>query len=388
MQETRGYKTELDLNNEQITACKKHAGAARFAYNWGLSRYEAEYKAGHKTPNAQSLHKELNALKQTELPWMYEVSKCAPQEALRDLEKAFKNFFRKCKLKKMGKWKGKCGYPKFKSKKRGIGSFRLTGAIHVHEGHIQLPRLGRLRLKEKGYIPTESVKVLSATVSEQAGRWFVSVQVEEEQPEPSLALGYTVGVDLGIKALATCSDGTVMENPKALSSNLKKLRRLSRRHSRKQKGSKNRAKATRKLARLHAHIANIRVSTLHKATSWITAKTKPDRERPCCIVMEDLNVSGMLKNHKLARSIADVGFYEFRRQLEYKAVHAGSLIYTVSQWEPSSKTCSCCGWVDEHLTLSDRIFTCLECGYIADRDFNAAVNLALAAAFWFEMGVP
>jgi putative transposase len=382
MQVTRGYKTELDLNNEQTTACLKHAGAARFAYNWGLSRYEAEYKAGRKTPNAQSLHKELNALKQTELPWMYEVSKCAPQEALRDLEKAFKNFFRKCKLKKIGKWKGKCGYPKLKSKKKGIGSFRLTGAIHVEEGHVQLPRLGRLRLKEKGYIPTEGVKILSATVSEQAGRWFVSVQVEEEQPDPTLAMGNTVGVDLGIKALATCSDGTVMENPKALRSNLKKLRRLSRRHSRKQKGSKNRAKATRKLARLHAHIANIRSDTLHKATSWITAKTKPDQERPTCIVIEDLNVSGMLKNHKLARSIADVGFYEFRRQLAYKAVLSGSLVYTVSRWEPSSKTCSWCGWVDEDLQLSDRIFHCKECGYVADRDLNAAINLALAAAFW------
>ncbi len=273
MQVTRGYKTELDLNNEQVTACKKHAGAARWAYNWGLTRYQKEYKAGHKIPNAQSLHKELNALKQTDLPWMYELSKCAPQEALRDLEKAFKHFFRKVALKKQGKWKKKCGYPKFRSKKKGIGSFRLTGAIHVEEGHIQLPRLGRLRLKEKGYIPTKGVKILSATVSEQAGRWFVSVQVEEEQPDPRLALGHTVGVDLGIKALATCSDGTVTQNPKALRSNLKKLQRLSRRHSRKQKGSKNRAKAARKLARLHAHIANIRHDIQHKATSWIWWRT-------------------------------------------------------------------------------------------------------------------
>jgi putative transposase len=382
MQVTRGYKTELDLNNEQRTVCLKHAGAARWAYNWGLSRYEAEYQAGRRTPNAQSLHKELNALKQTDLPWLYEVSKCAPQEALRDLEKAFKHFFRKCKLKKMGKWKGKNGYPKFKSKKKGIGSFRLTGAIHVDEGYIQLPRLGKLRLKEKGYLPTEGVKILSATVSEQAGRWFVSVQVEEEQSDPPLALGHTIGVDLGIKTLATLSDARVVENPKALRSNLKRLRRLSRRHSRKQKGSKNRAKATRKLARLHAHIANIRKDTLHKVTSWITAKTKPDQERPCCIVMEDLNVSGLLKNRKLARALADMGFYEFRRQIEYKAKFAGSLVYTVSQWEPSSKTCSCCGWVDEHLTLADRIFHCKECGMVLDRDLNAAINLALAAAFW------
>src|SRR5262249_6632603 len=154
-----------------------------------------------------------------------------------------------------------------------------------------------------------------------------------------------------------------------------KLKRLSRRHSRKQKGGKNRAKAAHKLASLHAHIANIRNDALHKATSWITAKTKPDQERPCCIVMEDLNVSGMLKNRKLARAIADMGFYEFRRQLEYKAKLAGSLVYTVSQWEPSSKTCSWCGWIDEDLTLSDRVFHCEECGYVIERDLNAAINL-------------
>ena len=382
MKVTRGYKTELDLNNAQMTACLKHAGAARFAYNFGLRRYEEEYKAGRKTPNAQSLHKELNTLKQTELPWMYEVSKCAPQEALRDLEKAFKNFFRKCKQKKQGKESGKCGYPKFKSKKKGIGSFRLTGAIYVNEKSIQLPRLGTLRLKEAGYLPTEGVKILSATVSEQAGRWYVSVQVQEEQPDPTLALGSTVGVDLGIKALATCSDGTIIPNAKALKNNLKKLKRLSRRHSRKVKGSKNKAKATRKLARLHAHIAHIRSDRTHKATSWITAKTKPDLERPCCIVMEDLNVTGLLKNHKLARSIADVGFAEFRRQIGYKAVFAGSHVYTVSRWEPSSKTCSWCGWRDCDLQLSDRLFHCRDCGYVIDRDLNAAINLALAAAFW------
>src|SRR5436305_3782001 len=376
MRVIRGYKTELDLNNEQMTACLKHAGAARWAYNWGLRRYEEEYQAGRKTPNAISLHKELNALKQTELPWMYDVSKCAPQEALRDLEQAFKHFFRKVALKKEGKWKEKCGYLKFKSKKRGIGSFRLTGALHIFERAVQLPRLGKLRLKETGYIPTSGVKILSATVSEQAGRWFVSVQLEEEQTGPTLATGTAIGVDLGIKTLATLSDGSVIENPKALRSNLKKLKRLSRRHSRKQKGSRNRRKTTRKLARLHARIATIRSDALHKATSMIGAKTKPDQERPSVIVIEDLNVSGMLKNRKLSRAIADVGFAEFRRQITYKAKQAGSLIHVVSRWEPSSKRCSCCGWIVQDQTLNDRVFVCHECGYVADRDYNAARNLA------------
>lgn len=159
MKTIHGYKTELDLNHAQKTACLKHAGVARYTYNWGLRRYEEGREAGRKTPSAISLHKELNALKQTDLPWMYEVSKCAPQESLRNLEKAFKHFFRKIALKKRGKWKGKCGYPKFKSKKKGIGSFRLTGAIHVFEQAVQLPRLGKLRLKEAGYIPTKNVKI-------------------------------------------------------------------------------------------------------------------------------------------------------------------------------------------------------------------------------------
>ncbi|GHO88639.1 RNA-guided endonuclease InsQ/TnpB family protein [Dictyobacter formicarum] len=375
MKVIRGYKTELDLNNAQKTACLKHAGAARYTYNWGLQRYQEEYQAGRKTPNAMSLHKELNALKQTELSWMYEVSKCAPQEALRNLEKAFKNFFGKAKLKAQGTYRGKLGYPRFKSKKKGIGSFRLTGAIHVFADGIQLPRLGTLRLHEHGYLPT-TAKVLSATVSEQAGRWFVSVQVEVTVPDPVQATGQVIGIDLGIKALATASDGTVIANPKALRSHLKKLRRASRQHSRKQKGSKHRVKATRKLARLHAHIANIRKDTLHKATSQIVMKTKSRDVRPAVIVLEDLNVAGMLKNRSLSRAIADVGFAEFRRQVEYKALETGIQVKFVSQWEPSSKTCSSCKAVREELDLSERVFVCHACGLVIDRDVNASYNLA------------
>lgn len=383
MKVVHGYKTELDLNKKQKTACLKHAGAARYAYNWGLRRYQEEYAAGRKTPNAASLHKELNALKSSDLPWMYEVSKCAPQEALRNLEKAFKNFFRKVALKKMGQWKGKLGYPKLKSKKKGIGSFRLTGSIRLSEKNVHLPRLGKLRLKEKKYIPTNDVKILSATVSEQAGRWFVSIQVEEEVADPVPAQGSSIGVDLGIKTLATVSDGRAIENPKALRNSLKKLKRLSRRHARTLKGSGRRKKAACHLARLHAHIANLRKDALHKATSSLLAKTKLESERPQSIVIEDLNVGGMLKNRKLSRAIADVGLYEFRRQLTYKAEFAGSNIKVVSRWYPSSKTCSACGWIDEAQTLADRTFTCQECGMVLDRDLNAALNLVASAERWY-----
>ncbi len=148
MKITRGYKTELDLNKKQRTACLQHAGTARYAYNWALAKKIAAYKTGQKVPTAIDLHRELNTLKKTELSWMYGVSKCAPQEALRNVDKAYDNFFRKVKLKKAGKYQGKVGFPKFKKKNKGIGSFRLTGAIKVFSDAIQLPRLGKLRLKE------------------------------------------------------------------------------------------------------------------------------------------------------------------------------------------------------------------------------------------------
>jgi transposase len=179
----RAYKTELDLNDHQITACKQHAGAARWAYNWGLSRKQEAYRATGKSVSAIDLHRELNALKQTAVPWMYEVSKCAPQEALRNLDNAFAHFFRRAQLKQHGKLRGKLGYPKRKTKKRGLGGFRLTGSIIVFPDGIQLPRLGRLRLKERDYLPTDA-NILSATVSEQAGHWYVSVLVEEERIVP------------------------------------------------------------------------------------------------------------------------------------------------------------------------------------------------------------
>ncbi|HEY7350892.1 MAG TPA: RNA-guided endonuclease TnpB family protein [Ktedonobacterales bacterium] len=367
----RAYKTELALTNLQVTACKQHAGAARFSYNWGLARRQEEYKATKRSLNAIDLHKELNTLKKTEYPWLYATSKCAPQEALRNLDSAFSHFFRRCQLKKTGRLRGKVGYPRPKSKKRGLGSFRLTGSIVIFPKAIQLPRLGRLRLKEKDYLPTSGVKILSATVSEQAGHWYVSVQVEQEQTVPANA-GPVVGVDLGIKSLATLSDGTMIPNPRHLKRRLKKLKRFHRAVSRKVKGSKNRRKAANRLAKLYRNVANQRQNTLHHLTTHL-AKTKQ------VIVIEDLNVSGMLKNHYLAQSIADVGFYEFKRQLLYKAAWYGSIVLLASRWEPSSKTCSGCGWVDETLTLADRTFHCQACGLVLDRDLNAAINLAKLA---------
>ena len=371
----RAYKTELALNNQQITACRKHAGAARWAYNWGLHRKREAYRVAGTSPSAIDLHRELNALKQTAVPWMYEVSKCAPQEALRNLDIAFANFFRRAKLKQARKLHGTLGYPRFKSKKHGLGGFRLTGSIAIFPDAIQLPRLGQLRLKERGYLPstgTIGVKVLSATVNEQTGHWYVSVQVEQEQTIP-LNTGPVVGVDLGVKRLATCSDGTVMPNPRPLKHHIKKLKRLHRAVTRKQKGSQNRKKAAWRLGRLYRKVANQRANTLHQVTTAL-AKTKS------VIVIENLHVAGMLKNHHLAQAIGDVGFGEFKRQVLYKAAWYGSRVVLADRWEPSSKTCSSCGWYDEALDLADRVFQCQNpqgtCGLVLDRDLNAARNLA------------
>jgi len=362
----RAYKTELDLNNKQKTACVRHAGAARFAYNWGLAHKQAAFANGEKTPSAIDLHRELNALKKTELAWMYEVSKCAPQEALRDLDKAFANFFRRVKEKKSGK-KVKVGFPRFKSKKHGLGGFRLTGVIRVFEKAIQLPRLGVLRLKERGYLPTSGVHILSATVSEKGGHWFVSLQVEVEIPDPVMDGKPVAGVDLGVSRMAQVSDGTYFENPRALKRNLIKLKRLQRVVSRRQKGSANRQKAVRRLAKAHLQVANIRKDALHRVTTLLT-KTKS------AIVLENLNVSGMMKNHHLAQAIADVGMYEFRRQLQYKGQWYGCEVLLADRFFPSTKRCSQCG-NEKAVDLAERMYCCEYCGQLMDRDLNAAINL-------------
>jgi len=366
MKVLRAYKTELDLNNQQKTACVRHAGAARFAYNWGLARKQEAFARGDRTPSAIDLHRELNALKKNEFSWMYAVSKCAPQEALRDLDQAFAHFFRRVKEKRAGRHV-KVGFPRFKSRKKGLGSFRLTGAIHVFDQAIQLPRLGLLRLKERGYLPTSDVHILSATVSEKAGRWFVSLQVEMEIPDPLPVQKPVAGVDLGISRMAQVSDGSYFENPRALKQALAKLKRLQRVVSRRQPGSANRRKAVRQLARAHYRGANIRKDALHQATTWL-ARTKS------AIVLEDLNVNGMMKNHHLAQAIADVGLYEFRRQLQYKGAWYGCEVFLADRFFPSTKRCSQCGY-EREMGLAERVYRCEMCGLVLERDLNAAINL-------------
>ncbi len=366
----RAYRYELDPHNHQRTSLHRHAGVARFAYNWGLDQRIQLFKTNQgkaRFTDAMRQHKLLNSLKKTQYPWMYEVSKCAPQEALRDLHRAFQNHHR-------GRKRGKrVGFPRFKRK--GVrDSFRLTGTIRFEGRRIQLPRIGKVRIKEKRDVYYKG-RILSATVRRRADRWFVSVTVEEEPPDPPPVKGQAVGVDLGVKTLATLSDGTIFANPRALGRRLRKLRQLSKNLSRKEKGSKNREKAKMRLAKMYLRVFNIRQDTLHKVTSYL-AKSHSK------IVIEDLCVSGMMKNRRLARVIADVGFFEFRRQLEYKCRWYGSEFVVAARTFPSSKLCSQCGHRKRELSLSEREYHCEQCGLKIDRDLNAALNLV--AASWSE----
>lgn len=359
----RAYKAQLNVNNSQETLLLEHLGCSRWAFNWALFKKRDALNNNKRLPNSIELHRELNQLKKEQIPWMYRSSKTAPQNALKDCDKAFQNFFTRCKKKV----KGKKGFPKFKSKKNEKQSFRLDGAISVASGSIKLPRIGILKLAEKDYIPTDC-KILSATISKRAGKWFVSVQVEAPDREYSNTKNEVIGIDLGIKNLATCSDGTIHENPKALKKNLKRLKRKQKQLSRKKKESKNYGKAKQKLAKLHYHISNIRKDCLHKITSKIIDENQ-------VIVLEDLKVSNMMKNHCLAQAISDVGLYEFRRQIIYKAEWNNRKVIFADTFYPSSKTCSRCGWKNSDLKLADRLFECKVCDIKIDRDLNASLNL-------------
>lgn len=363
------YKVELDPNRKQETNFLRHAGAARWTFNWGLRRKIDSYAATGKSPSRFDLQSEIANLKKVALedggvPWMKEVSSRAPRGSLEDLEKAFKNFFRRCKS-----GEAKKGFPRFKSRKTTNPSFRLEGdglKISRCGTHTHLPNIGPVRIKG-GPHPLPK-KILSATVKQEADRWFCSFLLEEEVPDPVQPPGEVLGVDLGIKTLATLSDGTTFQNPKALAKHERKLKHLQRSLSRKVKGSANREKAKRKLRREHYKVKCVRRDAQHKATTAIT-------KRAFVLVLEDLNVKGMVKNHCLAKAVSDAGMGEVRRQLEYKAKWRGIPVIFADRWYPSSKTCSSCGVVKAELGLGERMFACEACGLVLDRDHNAAINL-------------
>ena len=385
MRVRQAFRFELDPNREARIALAKHVGAARFAYNWGLTRCLEAQARGERIPSAVDLHKDWNEWKRKHAPWWVEVSKCAPQEAFRDLERAVRN------------WReGRAGFPRFKRKKAlADNKARLTGSIRVTPRHVQLPRIGKVRTKERTdqlleLLRSGKARILSATISREADRWFVSLtcEVERPDPEPREVRGPedVVGIDVGLEAFAVLSDGTRIEAPKPLEKVLRLLKRRSKQLSRKQKQtvmeqdpetgeerrrtvfSRNYEKAVLRLARLHRRVRNIRRDFLHKVATEL-AKAKP------VLVVEDLNVQDLARNGSLSRAILDVGWGTFRRMLEYKCAWYGAVLL-IAPWDfPSTKRCSRCGWVGPALPLSQRVFHCGACGLEADRDLNAALNL-------------
>jgi putative transposase len=363
---TQAFRYELDPNMRQRVLLARAAGTARYAYNWGLALCKRLLDAGKPVPHAEELHRLWNAEKPRR-SWVYGTSKCCGQEALRDLDRAFTNFWRWRKKKQ----NRRVGFPRFRRKHGRRDAFRLTGRIKVHPRSVTLPRIGCVRTKET----TEKFRgrILSATVKREADRWYVSLAVEVERDDPQPVDGPVVGIDLGLKSFAVLSDGTRIESPKPLASGLRRLPHRQRLHRRKQRGSHNRRKSAAGLARLHRRIRCQRADFLHKATTDL-AKTKS------VIVVEDLSVRGMLQNQHLSRSIADAGWSEFRWMLEYKTAWYGSRLIVAPRFYPSTKTCSACGHFRDVMPLGERVFRCEACGTEINRDLNAARNLASLVA--------
>jgi putative transposase len=347
---TLTHKIRLDPTFKQETYFNKACGIARFAWNWGLAKWEEAYKTG-KRPNALALKKEFNALKDKSFPWVYEVTKYACQQPFIYLQKAFNAFFEK-----------RTKYPKFKRK--GINdSFYIGGdQLKIINKKVKIPNLGWVRLRE---FLRFSGKINGAVISRSANYWYISISVETTQQPAPCESQASVGVDLGIKKLATLSDGKVILNNKPLKKQLYRLKRYQRRLSKKEKGSKNYKKAKSCLAKLHYKIACKRNDTLHKLTTMLTSSYQN-------IVIENLDISKMVKNKKFSRDILDGGWYEFKRQLFYKAELRGNKIFVADKFYASSKKCSCCGNYKKELSISERVYKCLNCSQEMDRDLNAA----------------
>ena len=348
------HKIRLDPNNKQMTYFKKACGVSRFVWNWALDQWEKQYKPGKK-PNALELKKQFNSIKRKEYPFVLEVTKYASQQPFIFLQRAYNKFF-----KGIGK------KPKFKSRKKH-NSFYIGGDhIKIDDNRVRIPKLGWVRMREELRF---NGRILNATVSKEADKWYISFTVEvNKNPYRLCEKQAEVGVDLGIEKLATLSDGTFFENIRTLKKHENRLKRLQRQLSRKRKGSNNSRKQVLKIQRLHTRIKNTRKDYLHKITTYLITRYKT-------IAIENLNVSGMVKNHHLAKAISDLGLCEFRRQLEYKSQLRGNNLIIVDRWYPSSKLCSRCGHVNNDLKLNDRVFKCPKCGLVIDRDLNASINL-------------
>lgn len=362
--QTLAHKIELQANNKQATYFAKACGVARVAYNWGLSEWKKMYEAGEQ-PNEGILRKKLNAIKKEQFPWMSEVTKCAPQLAIKDdLASAFNRFF-----KKQG------GYPKFRRKDIRERFHISNDQFDVKNDCIRIPRLGWVRMRESLRFVG---KILSATISRTANKWFVSITVEVNEENIKIKNNQenakVAGIDLGITTFATVvsNENQIQKynGIKPYRMLLNRLQRLSKSLSRKVKKSKNRIKAKKKLAKTHARITNIRTDSIEKTSTTIANEFTH-------VVMENLNVRGMSKNRKLSRSILDMGFYSFKNRLATKLKSRGKTMTIANRWFASSKLCSTntCGYLYKDMTLKDRMWVCPNCKVNHDRDVNAARNL-------------
>lgn len=354
----KAHVIKLNPTKSQLTLLVKSCGVARFAYNWALAKWQEDYKNEIKQ-NSNSLLKELTKIKREQFPWMMEVSKTCPQYAIHNVEKAYKSM-----------WKGLTKYPKFKKKgvKDSFISVENKEQFKQRDFKIWLPRIGWVKCWEN--LRFEG-KVNNVVVKRIADMWFACINIEVNSIEmPAVRENQaTVGVDMGIKSMIVLSDGTVFENPKALRSNLKRLKQRQRRLRKKLKGSNNKKKQQMKVARLHYRISCIRKNAIHHATAAIVDSYSK-------IVIETLRPSNMVKNRKISRAVSDVSFGEIARQLAYKCAWNDIALVKADRWFASSKICSLCGHKKENLSLSERIYKCENCNLKMDRDLNAAKNLA------------
>lgn len=355
------HKIELQPTHKQAEFFSQCAGAARFFWNRALDQWQTRYESGVKTSEAE-LRKEIAADRKinAEIAWSNDLPAASISNSIRNLGLAFQAFFRRVKSG------DKPGYPKFKSRHKSKPSFEPWdgGRISVKAKKIRIPNLGFVRMRE---MLRFSGKIVKGVVYQEGGRWFVSISVETEHAKPRTG-DADIGIDLGCKEMAVCSDGQRFEGAKPLRRLAVKLARESRSLAKKVKGSANRAKAKLKLQRIHSRISNIRKDYIHQMTTSIVLANAR-------IAIEDLAVDAMRSGLRLGKSVSDNALAEVRRQLDYKSKLYGSRLFIVDRWFPSSKTCSKCGHVKKDLTLSDRQYECAECGMVTCRDLNASINL-------------
>lgn len=367
-------KVRLKPTKKQEQKMWQSVGTARFVYNWTLNRQEENYKNGGKFISDNELRKEITQLKKDELSWLNEVSNNVAKQAVKDCCTAYKNFFT-----------GKSKRPKFKSRKKSKPSFYNDNVkLKVKEKSVLLEKIGWIKTNEP--LPM-GVKYTNPRISYDGKYWYLSVGIEQPLHEEALT-DVSLGIDVGVKVLAVCSDGQVFKNinkTRTVKKLEKRLKRLQKQVSRKYEMNKqfkggevrcqfvktnNIIKLEKQIRLIHRRLKNIRLNHLHQATNQIV-KTKPSR-----LVMETLNIKGMMKNKHLSKAIAQQGWYEFKRQLQYKGEKYGIEFVEADKWYPSSKTCSHCGNVKTKLSLSERTYHCEACGLSIDRDWNASINLS------------